>query len=118
MVKSYSLLFGSKSLKVDQIQKLISEQFDYQFEDRSSDYYGDYCLFRGTVPDRIMIYENDPFNDFDFLEKGYQEYSSLIFVHFSQGKNLQKSTLKEKFQLEFPQVIHDLQLLRLTESEK
>ncbi len=90
MKKSYSITYGVKGVDVEAVTSILEKECDFSFEKRTSDYIGDYNLYKGLFADRLSIETN--FHDGSFKEADFQEYETLIYVAIDSGRNKDKES--------------------------
>lgn len=83
---NYYLTLGSDEDEIGKIKVLIEQALDLKFTERTSDYRGEYLLYKGDKADYFIIEKN--FNIFlnSFIYEEWKEHAHLIKLGIFSGR--------------------------------
>jgi hypothetical protein len=111
MKKNYYYLFGSITKDIEDINKLLYDKLDLEFQPHESSYVGEYLKYSGMYADKITIERNFNKLENDWKEKNFQQYPTLIYVSNINGKNADKLS-KSMYLKNALTKLEDISLLR------
>ncbi|HAT4912483.1 TPA: hypothetical protein JHJ70_000408 [Serratia marcescens] len=89
MKKLYFLKYGSVISK-EEVSKLLDDKWDITCSEHDSSYFGVYFAYAGLYADKLTITDNYTPHSNEWLEEDNKEFSTIIKVSFTNGKNPEK----------------------------
>ncbi|CAI0914998.1 hypothetical protein [Serratia entomophila] len=89
MKKLYFLKYGSATSKKE-VSKLLDDKWDITCSEHDSSYFGVYFAYTGLYADKLIITDNYISHSNEWLEEDDKEFSTIIKVSFTNGKNPEK----------------------------
>ncbi|MBN5368583.1 hypothetical protein JY531_13655 [Serratia marcescens] len=83
------LKYGSVISK-EEVSKLLDDKWDITCSEHDSSYFGVYFAYAGLYADKLTITDNYTPHSNEWLEEDNKEFSTIIKVSFTNGKNPEK----------------------------
>jgi hypothetical protein len=103
MKKSYYCIFGTNH-SIAELVGILVKNFDMEFVEHESSYFGNYLLYSGLFADKLTIRDNSESTASEDSKNRFGDYAVIINLSNNNGKNSDKLSRTNYLKKQFSQI--------------